>query len=373
MSSSAGAGAGGEGGAGCPGCESGFCLDDGTCVDCLPSNDHCPQGEYCSDANECASGCKADGSSCVSGVCLADHNCQNCLNDDECGAGNVCGNGQCAPACTVAQEGSPAGCAESLSCCSRHCVDVATNRNHCGACGAACGDTEFCGLDADGAGGAGGAGAGPGPAVSCKATVLANVCAIDQIVLIHDTSTNASDGDRAPAEAIGAALVDLCPSSPSLQAADQADADVLNFVTGRPVSGGGELLVIAGGPFFQAVERYLEEKRISPLYFESEGASNGYRKSSNDAVVLSQPVAGDHESEDYFIVQFSNDPASGSLILNAQGLWLSGTVAASFFVTNQILPNLASYDDAWYAYKWTDLDDDKAPSLDEITLVEQGS
>jgi hypothetical protein len=72
-------------------------------------------------------------------------------------------------------------------------------------------------------------------------------------------------------------------------------------------------------------------------------------------------------------VQFSNDPASGSLVLNAQGIWLSGTVAAGFLVTNQILPDLASYDEAWYAYKWSDLDDDKLPSLDEITLIDHGN
>jgi hypothetical protein len=96
-------------------------------------------------------------------------------------------------------------------------------------------------------------------------------------------------------------------------------------------------------------------------------------KTSNDEEVLTLPLAGDHDSHDLFIIQFMHDASSGSLMLNAQGLWLSGTIAAAYQVTNAVLPDLASFDKAWYAYDWTDADGDKAPDVDEITLIDSGS
>jgi hypothetical protein len=373
-------GASGEGGSAseCPGCESGFCLDDGTCVDCLASNDQCPQGQYCTDANECAPGCKTDGSSCASGACNAEHNCENCLTDEECIAPLVCGNGTCSAACTQAQEGTSNGCeADGLTCCSLHCSDMATDSQHCGACGNACGAGQFCGnsdCPNGGEGGAGGAGgAGPGDCVACHDTTLANICAIAKIIVILDTSKNASDGNRVTGRAIGAALADHCQPTPQLSEAEQDSVEALNFTTGRPVSGGGELLVVAGGPFYQVVQGYLEESGAAPLYWYVGNDFSAYRKSADDETVASLPLSADHDSHDFFIVQFMRDPASGSLVLNAQGLWLSGTVAAAYQVEHGVLPNLASFDDSWYAYEWTDANGDLAPSLDEIDLVDSGT
>jgi hypothetical protein len=380
---SAGDGSGASGGEGgsptqpqCPGCASGFCLDDGTCVDCLASNDQCPQGQYCTDANECAPGCKADGSSCASGVCNAEHNCENCLSDDECIAPLVCGNGTCSAACTQAQEGTANGCElEGLTCCSLHCVDVTTDSQHCGSCGTACGAGQFCGnteCPSGGEGGAGGAGAGTA-CVTCHDTTLANLCAITKVIVILDSSTNPSDGNRVTGLAIGQALGTNCSPAPEVIEAEQDSAEALNFRTGRPVSGGGELLVLAGGPFYQVVQGYLEEAGAAPLYWFVGDGFSAYQKTADDQPVVSLPLASDHESHDFFIIQFMRDPTSGSLVLNAQGLWLSGTVAAAFQMENAVLPNLASYDQAWYAYEWTDADGDRAPDTDEIDLVDSGT
>ena len=131
-------GQGGEGGAGpteaCPGCSSGLCLADGTCVDCLPgAKDTCPTGQFCGEENECVRGCK-NGSSCASGVCK-DHNCMKCISDDECTDQYVCSNGECAPSCTTAQEGTSNGCSDGLTCCDLRCADLATDSQNCGACG----------------------------------------------------------------------------------------------------------------------------------------------------------------------------------------------------------------------------------------------
>jgi hypothetical protein len=344
---------GGDGPA-CPDCASGFCLADGTCVDCLPANDHCPMGEYCTADNQCASGCKADGSSCASGICGDDHSCKSCIKDDECMAGLVCGNGQCGPACTEAEEGQTALCGSSLTCCSLHCTDMSIDGAHCGACGTACADGQFCGLAA------------------CHDATLANICTVTKVIVILDTSKNALDGNRVPGRAMGAAIHTACPSAPALSEAEQDSVEALNLTTGRPVSGSNELLVVAGGPVFQNVEGYLEDQKIAPLYWKATDTLSKYSKTANNEVVVSLPIEGDHDSHDFFIVQFMHDPASGSLVLNAQGLWLSGTVAAAYQVTNVVLPDLASFNKAWYAYEWTDANGDKAPDANEITLVASG-
>jgi hypothetical protein len=358
----------GEAGAGpvdaCPGCSSGLCLGDGTCVECMPSNDTCPDGQYCGDRNECIRGCK-DGNSCASGVCK-DHNCKKCISDDECTEAFVCSNGECAKGCTAAQEGGGNGCADGLTCCDLRCADLATDSQNCGACGASCQDGQFCGRTACADGDTSSA------CVECHDATLANVCSVAKIVVILDTNKNESDGNRVPGRALGKALAEQCPTKPELTEAEQDSVEALNITTGRPVSNSSELLVVAGGPFYQNLEGYLEEKRIAPLYWKVRGDVAEYRSSKTDEVVVDMPIAGDHDSQDRFIIQFMRDPDSGSLALNAQGFWLSGTVAAAYYLNNALLPELAAQDKAWYAYEWIDLDGDKAPDTDEIELLSSG-
>jgi len=375
VAAGAGADAGAGGAPACPSCDSGFCLDDGTCVDCLPSNDHCPASQYCTAEYECASGCKTDGSSCASGICDDDHNCTSCIKDDECVADLVCNSGMCGAACSEAQEGEVAACGSGLICCSLHCTDVAINADHCGACGADCSAGEFCGIDAC-AEGQGGAGAGTSaPCVACHPTTLANICSIAEAVVILDTLKNPQAGNRDQGRAIGAALKAKCSPTPVLSEEEQDSVAALNFTTGRPVSGGRELLIVAGGPFFQNLEVYVEAQRIAPLYWNANDTNTEteFRKSSDNTVVATLPISGvDHDSRDFFVIQFMRDAASGSLVLNAQGFWLSGTVAATFQLKEGMLPTLSTFDKAWYVYEWTDMNGDKLPNLNEMSLTASG-
>lgn len=368
-------GQGGEGGAPvCPGCASGFCLPDGACVDCLPSNDHCSPGEYCTDANECAPGCKASGEGCASGSCNDEHNCNNCITDAECLAPLLCNDGTCSAACTAQAEGTSTGCEGGLTCCSLHCAELATDSKNCGSCGNACGTGQFCGAVECGQGGAGGAASEP--CVACHDTTLANICSVSKIIVILDTTENPDNsGNRDEGRKVGAALHAQCSPAPVLTEAEQDSVDALNITTGRPVSGGGELLVVAGGPYYQKLEGYLEEQKIAPLYWKHDAVAGitQFRKTADDALVVERATAGAHDTQDDFIIQFSRDPVSGSLILNVQGFWLSGTMAATYQITTGFLPQLETRDKGWYAYTWTDADGDKAPDANEIELIASGN
>ncbi len=81
----------------------------GTCRACL--DDSCPDGQYCDKDTDSCVGC-LDDSHCPDGVCV-DGNCvKGCVSSDQCDAGE--------------------------SCCNGGCIDLSSDLNNCGACGAAC-------------------------------------------------------------------------------------------------------------------------------------------------------------------------------------------------------------------------------------------
>lgn len=347
-------GEGGEGGTDpCAACASGACLPDGTCVDCTTTKDVCPDGHYCGAENTCLVGCK-NGDACASGVCNAQHDCQSCLSDQECSDVHVCGNNVCAAACTVAQEGTSDGCGAGLTCCGLHCIDAKTDSAHCGACGTACATGEFCGT------------------TGCQASTLKGVCSVAKLALVLDGQA----GNAAPGRVMAQALVAQCPTVPALREISQDVADVVNTKSGQPVAGGDELLIAPGGGFFAHLTGYVSDERVAPLYATQNLTTkrNEFRLGKTDAVVVSADYNAPHAGHDFFIVQFVRDPASGSLVLNAQGFWQEGTTAAAFYFAKSMLPLLATLDQAWYAYEWTDANADQLPDAnDTFKLVDSGN
>ena len=351
------AGAGPEGGSAgepavdpCAACAPGLCSPSGQCVECLPSNDQCPAGTYCSAANTCVDGCK-NGDSCASGVCDANHDCQSCISDQECSEPHVCGAAQCASACTADQESGNAGCGTGLTCCSLHCVATLNDQKHCGACGTACTDSQFCGQS------------------GCLPLQLSSLCQVGKIVIILDGQF----GDDPTGRALGQALVDHCPTSQTQREVSQSIADALNPATGRPVSGSDEVLVVAGGGFFQHATDYLVSRKIAPVVDVNTQGKYEFHESDTDAVIASELTSEASESHDLFSVQFIREPSSGSLILSAYGFTVGGTAAAALYFGQVLAPTLSTASKAWYVGEWTDKDADQTPDLDEVALVASGT
>jgi len=193
---------------------------------------------------------------------------------------------------------------------------------------------------------------------------------VPQVAVILD----GADGNEAAGRALAAAIAAKCKPAPVVREVSQTATDALNPASGRPISGAHELLIAAGGSFYARLLVYLDSKRVSPIYWYYDGATRvEYRKASNDETVIGRETTEANDDHDFFLIQFLREPTSGSIILNAQGFWLSGTLAATFFFGEEMLPNLSKYDKAWYVYEWKDKDGDKAPDLDEISPVASGN
>lgn len=224
------------------------------------------------------------------------------------------------------------------------------DQKHCGACGTACSNAQFCGQS------------------GCVAARLSSVCQIGKLAVVLD----GQDGDDPTGRALSQALVAHCPSPQTSREVPQTVADVLNPSTGQPVSGSDELLLIAGGNYFQKGMGYLVANKLAPLTNLGTFETYEIHDASSNALIASEQIADVSDSHDLFAVQFMREPSSGSLILNAYGFTVGGTAAATFYFTDVIAPNVASVDKAWFVGEWTDKDADKLPDADELTIIASG-
>jgi hypothetical protein len=100
------------------------------CVDTQTSHAHCGDcNKACSNTQACVAG-KCEDCGAAGGAC-----CQNALA--ACANGLVCSG-------TPGQAGAVCGCTSPREMCGQACVDTSTNREHCGSCDNACGDTQVC-------------------------------------------------------------------------------------------------------------------------------------------------------------------------------------------------------------------------------------
>lgn len=358
--------------ASCPSCPAGRCSRDSTCIECsadlpcqntslkcdtvhhtcvacLPSADDCPTGRYCASNFACVRGCK-DSASCSSGHCNASHECDRCLTDLECGAERVCGMFGCGAACTSAGD-----CSGGAPCCDGRCTDTQRDIAHCGGCGLACSESQFCGRK------------------GCTGVALGKVCESAQGALV----LSGLSGDAAESALLLSALESGCSPAPALSTVDQSQTNLLNPVTGQPVAGGNQLLVTLGSIYRNNLVSYIETNRIAPVYLvplPGDEPAFEFRHSGSGQVLLHGTQAGENASHAHFLLQIVRDPPSGTLIVSAYGYWAEGTVAARSYLTHQVLPALSTYSDSWYIYEWTNANADPAPDAgDTYRLVGSGT
>ncbi|MGH7439513.1 MAG: hypothetical protein ACRENE_27810 [Polyangiaceae bacterium] len=240
-------------------------------------------------------------------------------------------------------------CSARLSCCSRVCVDTTLDPRNCGTCGNACGTANFCN------------------GTTCNAAVIANLCDNQRATLVFDPITVDDDATLL----VGNALVSACMFDAGVPQVAETDAG--EGPAWRPSTGVGNTYVAMGGAFAQHGAAYFDDNALSTIYLLTDGTTASFNNRKTLAALVTTAVSDLSDHHDYFFLQVAVEPMTGTLEFMGVGILGPGTQAAGYYASAVVLPNYASYTDAWYVYDWTDANNDgTANAGDTFTLVAQG-
>ncbi|MFH1808771.1 MAG: hypothetical protein ABIJ09_08495 [Pseudomonadota bacterium] len=244
-------------------------------------------------------------------------------------------------------EDSGPSCGDPQVCCSGHCVDLLADPNHCGACGASCGSTQFC-ADTPG----------------CTPLGFSTLCD-------NDTRISVGSGvdDDITLALNGAAIAAHCTGT--VTHTTLLDASVVDQTTHAPLVGVGNTIILHGGPYFQLMLQHFEDSDAAPLRYVFDNGQNrhSFVRTDGSGVVIEVPASLTTASHDYFVVELFPDPERGALILASYGFDIVGSRAAGWYLVNHLLaaPDPQA---SWFVVEWTDLDSDQLPSsMSEFTLI----
>jgi hypothetical protein len=240
-------------------------------------------------------------------------------------------------------------CEGARSCCNGVCVDTSKDPRHCGACGQTCSASQFC------------------TGKACSEAVFANLCGNPNALVIKDPH----EADNNAAAAIGTALMMSCTPPTLVVARDQGETGVMT-ASGRPLAGPGTTYLMGGGSFGQRAVDYLDKTEMTPVYLTWDGITARFYNRRTMEVVLETPGSALNDGHDYFFLQLFVEPLSGTLCLNAIGMFAPGTVAGGFWLSTEIIPKRDTYTDTWYVYEWTDSGDKMPNAADTFRVVAHG-
>jgi hypothetical protein len=239
-----------------------------------------------------------------------------------------------------------------MTCCSGWCTDTTRDPQNCGSCGNACTPKQFC------------------TGVACDDAVLQNVCANARATVVFDPYATDNEGGTA----LGAALASGCMPPVTVATTPQGSGGVEDPSTGRPLTGPGDTLVAGGGFFGQKAVAYMENAKIAPLTLGTDGTNGWIRNTKTGANVVLVPNAMLTSHHDYFALEVTVEPTSGTLCFFGYGMEGPGTTAAGYYFENDVVANRSMFPDVWYVYEWTDTDNNGAPSAgDMFTQIAHGT
>ncbi len=245
-------------------------------------------------------------------------------------------------------------CSAPLTCCSDFCVDTSRDPQNCGACGTACGGTQFC------------------TGVACEDAVFKNVCANGAATVLTDPYPV----DIEAGVQLAMALPSCTDGGVDVAVVPQTQQGVLVPVgdAGRPNTGVGNTLVAGGSWWGQMSVAYMDNTGLTPVYLTNDGTTaHIYQRSSGVALVTADEstLTAQH---DFFILEVAVEPISGTLCLFGEGILSAGTAAAGYYGANVIVPGRSAYSSSFYVYEWTDTNNNMVPDqADTFTLIGQGS
>jgi hypothetical protein len=240
----------------------------------------------------------------------------------------------------------------TVQCCGGFCTDTATDPTNCGHCGVGCTSHQFC------------------TGTECDDAIIANVCKNPRGTVVLDPYGPDNEGGIE----LGAALVTSCVPVPTIVQRSQDEAGVLEPGTDRPITGVGNTFITGGGAYGQLGLGYLDQAGLSALYLTANNGAFQIQSRFQDAGIVDASPDALTTHHDFFFVQLSVEPQSGTLCFGVVGILGPGTIAGSYYVSTQMIPNRANYPKSWYVFEWTDTNNDGIPMVgdDAFTMIASG-
>ena len=139
--------------------------------------------------------------------------------------------------------------------------------------------------------------------------------------------------------------------------------------TGRPLVAGN--VVTFGGRAANKITRYYEDQSFTRMWFSENATHYLFMKGSATVVYAVKKATYNCNQADYFVMLVFRD--GSRLVFLIWGISHAGTYASGIFFADVICPNLTSYTETYYIFKWTDLDGNGIQTSNEITLVVSGN
>jgi hypothetical protein len=128
-------------------------------------------------------------------------------------------------------------------------------------------------------------------------------------------------------------------------------------------------VVLFGGPAVDAPVHYYEQNRIAPLYWQNDGGTYYFYKANGsrlDATNLTYTQMS--SGHNLFVVESFTDN-SGNRVYIFYGYGWKGTFAAGKFFKFIMYPDISSYTNSYYIFRWDDNNQDGFVDLNEISTT----
>lgn len=128
-------------------------------------------------------------------------------------------------------------------------------------------------------------------------------------------------------------------------------------------------IVLFGGPLVNAAVHYYEESRSAPVYYQNDGGVwYWYRADGTRIDATALTYAQMSSGQNMFVVESFID-GSGNRVLIIYGYGWKGTFAGGKFFKFIMYPNISSYTNSYYVFRWADTNGDGFVDLNEISTT----
>ena len=148
---------------------------------------------------------------------------------------------------------------------------------------------------------------------------------------------------------------------------------------GQPLMSSTYPILAFASFYVNGLVAYYDSTLQTPVYLSYNATLQNtiIQRSTGNVIVSETNAQRDSGVVDYFVIQAFQD-TNGRSVFIFWGIGWTGTYAATVFFVTNILPNIASYNDGWYVYRWNDASSGQSANSipyagDTFTLISSGN